>query len=160
LVTGGGLATIAAVVIVLLLGPGTVNGPEAYAVVHNPDGTVTITIKEISAVNALNQRLADLGIRAKAFRADPTCTATVQWLESEWKALDSKIVTENGPAPQITIQPAMIPADATLVLIGQQLVPGRINVLVTLIRRPPPPCMHDVFRLARPPSPGVPPRFP
>jgi hypothetical protein len=163
LVALAGLTVIVAVVIVLAVGTGTVNGPEAYAVVDHPDGTVTITIKEISAVSSLNRRLSDLGIRVKALISNPSCTASIQELEPEWKALYPTIVTQNGPAPQVTIRPDAIPANATLLLVGQQhLIPGKLAVLLTLIRSPAPSCMGNVFRPARPPAPGtgVPPRKP
>ncbi len=161
LVAFAGLAIIAAA-IVLAGGAGTVNGPPAYALVGHPDGTVTITIKEVSGVSSLNQRLVQLGIRAKAYIAEPNCTATVQILEREWKALYPNIVTHDGPAPQVTIRPDAIPADATLLLVGQHVVPGRLDVLLTLIRSPAPTCMKNVFRLAAPPprGTGVPPRQP
>lgn len=123
---------------------------------------MTITIKEISAVPSLNQRLAEVGIRAKAFIANPDCTATIHELEPEWIALYPKIVTQNGPAPQITIRPDAIPANATLLLVGQHVVPGRLDVLLTLVGSPAPPCVHNVFRLATQSAPGtgVPPRKP
>lgn len=155
LVVLAGVAVAAVVAIVLAVGAGTVNSPEAYAVVAHPDGTVTITIKEIPGVSSLNQRLAALKIRAKTFIADPTCTAAIHELEPEWKALYRKIVTQNGPAPQVTIRPAAIPANATLLLIGQHVVPGRLDVLLTLVRSPAPRCIHNVFRLAQPPVPGT-----
>jgi hypothetical protein len=162
LVALAGAAGIAAVAIVFAVGTGTVNSPEAYALVGHPDGTVTITIKEISGVSSLNQRLAALRIRAKSLIADPTCTATVHELGPKWNALYPKIVTQNGPAPQVTIRPDAIPANATLLLIGQHLVPGRLDVLLTLVRSPAPQCVQNVFRLAQPPAPGtgLPPRKP
>jgi hypothetical protein len=150
-----GLAVIAAAAIVLTVGTGTVNSPQAYALVRHSDGTLTITIKEISGVSSLNQRLVALGIRAKAFIANATCTETGQVLQPEWNALYPKIVTQNGPALQVTIRPEAIPAKTVLLLVGQHVVPGRLDVLLTLVRSPAPRCMHTVFRLATPPAPGT-----
>ena len=147
--------------IVLSLGPATGSTPEAFAVVSHSDGTVTITIKEISGIDGLNRRLAELGVKAKAYMADPSCMASAE--ESPgWDALYPKIVVQNGPAPEVTIRPDAIPTDATLLIEGQYVVPGRLDVMVTLVRSPAPSCMHNVLRLAPPPPPGigVPPRQP
>jgi hypothetical protein len=128
------------------------------AVIQNPDGTVHITLKKLSEVDGLNQQVAELGIRVKALRADPGCTATVN--ELDWGQLYPRIVTENGPAPGVTIQPNAIPANDTLLLAAQEITPrvGQpliVTVVLKLVRSPAPDCIGEVLRPAKPPPPGV-----
>ena len=59
LVTGVGIASLTAVILVAL---GTFSAGAAYAVTTNADGTVTITLSQFSALPALNQELAQSGL--------------------------------------------------------------------------------------------------
>jgi hypothetical protein len=156
-VTAAGLSIAATIAVVLVIV--AVNGPQpAYAVSQNSDGTVTITLTEIAGVDGLNQRLAEAGIRAKALLTHPTCWGSVY--QVAFGQLYPQIVTKNGPAPAVTIQPDAIPADNTLVLVTQRM-PRRngrapaIGVLLMLVRSPAPDCIGQVRRAASPPRPGI-----
>jgi hypothetical protein len=47
--------------------------PDAYAVTKNPDGTVTVSIRDVKAVDAANAKLQELGVRAKAVPMTDDC---------------------------------------------------------------------------------------
>ncbi len=73
LAAGGVVLTAAIVAGALLLTAST--SPPAYAVVVNPDGSVTLTIDELIGVSAANARLAKLGVRARVAVIEAGCTA-------------------------------------------------------------------------------------
>jgi hypothetical protein len=120
--------------------------------IENVDSTITATSEEVFAAAGLNEQLAKLGIRAKAMRADPSCSSTVA--EVEWGDLYPRIVIQNHPAPGVTIQPDAIPVDHTLVLAAERTPrPGRqpaIVVRTMLVSGPAPACIGEFLT---PPSP-------
>ncbi len=91
-----GLAAITAGVVIALTA--TSATPPAFAVTNNHDGTATVTLRQISAIGALNARLTALGIRAKAVPVRADCGAKDQVLlgYSHWKtSLDYKVTVGN-----------------------------------------------------------------
>jgi hypothetical protein len=133
----------------------------AYAVTKNSDGTVMITLREILGVSGINQELADLGVRAKAYQMDPTCGSVAT--EVDWTQLFPDIVPKNGPSlsgepASVTIAPAAIPPDTTLILAAREATASGdtgIIVRLMLVDGPPPPCVGMVMRDPSPPAPGV-----
>lgn len=69
---GGGLAA-AAMAGAAVFGLGLWEAPPAFAVAVNADGTVAITLREVSAIAALNKKLAADGIQAKAIPVRAGC---------------------------------------------------------------------------------------
>jgi hypothetical protein len=122
--------------------------------IENADSTITVTCEEVFAVARLNEQLAELGIRAKALRADPTCRSTVD--EVDWGDLYPRIVIQNHPAPGMTFQPDAIPVDQTLVLAAERTPrPGRqpaIVVRTLLVSDPAPACIGVFLKSASPVS--------
>lgn len=120
--------------------------------IENVDGTITLTSEEVFAAAAINEQFAQLGIRARALRADPSCSATVA--EVQWGHLYPRIVIQNHPAPGITIQPDAIPVDHTLVLAAERTPrPGRqppIVVRTVLVGGQAPACIAEFFRRPSP----------
>lgn len=53
----------------------TGNSPPAYAVTKNPDGTVTVSIKDIKAIEPANEKLREFGVRAKAVPMTSDCAS-------------------------------------------------------------------------------------
>ncbi|KAA2252461.1 hypothetical protein F0L68_36085 [Solihabitans fulvus] len=49
------------------------NSPAAYAVTKNSDGTVTVSIKDIKAIDQANAKLREFGVRAKAVPMTANC---------------------------------------------------------------------------------------
>jgi hypothetical protein len=93
-----GLAAMATAA-VLLFGAST--SPPAFAVTRNPDGTVTVSLKDPSGIAGANKKLAAMGVRAQI-------------------AVDAKtppkLVCPGGTAPAITFNPASIPSRQVLMI--------------------------------------------
>jgi hypothetical protein len=68
--TGLGIASLTAAILVAL---GTFSAGAAYAVTTNPDGTITITLSQFSALPALNRELAQDGLPLKAVPVTADC---------------------------------------------------------------------------------------
>ncbi len=157
----GGLGLIA---VILAVGLSTLvfDGRAAFAVTNNEDGTLTITLQEISGVGGLNEQLAALGVRARAYRMDPSCPSVP--MDVSWDQLYPEIVPKNGPTaagetPSVTIAPHMIPNDKTLLLIARGFSPRVgadpiLQVLIMLIRGCAPACVGPVMTTPKPPPPG------
>ena len=87
--------------------------PPAYAVVDNPDGSVTLTIHEVRRFEEATAKLRDRGIPAIAVPLRQNCAETGRGLELPLAAVDFEFT---AGASKITINPDRIPADATVVL--------------------------------------------
>lgn len=77
ILAGGASAAVAATAAVLAFGAAT-TAPPAFAVTDNQDGSVTITLNEITGVSALNAKLASMGIAVRAVPVVSGCNATAQ----------------------------------------------------------------------------------
>lgn len=70
-----GAAALSASMVLIFAGA---SSPPAYAVTTNANGTVTITLNALSAVNALNTRLASAGVHVRVAQVVEGCDAPVQ----------------------------------------------------------------------------------
>ncbi len=77
ILAGGVSAAVAAAVAVLTIGAAT-SAPPAFAVTNNKDGSLTITLNEITGVSALNAELASLGVAIRAVPVVAGCNAPAQ----------------------------------------------------------------------------------
>ncbi len=78
LLVGGATAVAgAATVAVLTIGAATTATP-AFAATSNPNGTVTITLDDLTGVSGLNAKLASMGVAIRAVPVVSGCTATAQ----------------------------------------------------------------------------------
>jgi len=88
--------------------------PRAFAVTRNPDGTVTVNLRQPSGIAGANAKLAAMGVRAKI-------------------ALDMKtppeLVCPGGTAPTITFDPASIPSGEEVVIAPGQSGAGNAAAL-------------------------------
>lgn len=132
---------LAAVVIGLSRG----GGASAYAVVANPDGTVTVTINELVGVEPANERLQQLGVPARIPPVTAGCTTSSADLRSarltpEQSRKAFEPIGGNG-AYSVRIDPKGIPAGDTLVLRAYELPSGLISMKALLIEGPAPSCL-------------------
>ena len=97
-----GVAAIATAAAVLL---GASTSPPAFAVTRNPDGTVTVSLKQPSGIAGANRQLAAMGVRAQIAAQAKT---------------PPKLVCPGGTAPTVTFDPARIATRHVLVI-----TPGR-----------------------------------
>ena len=121
------------------------------ALIQNPDGTITVVKEEVFSVDVLNARLAELGVRAAAVRADPDCTATIK---DAWGDLYPRIVKQDS-SPGVTFDPDAIPADRTLVLATEcddrrPSRPPRLVMRVTMVRGPAPTRVGEILNRVKP----------
>jgi hypothetical protein len=77
ILTGGATAAAAVTAAVVAISAAT-TAPPAFAVTGNQDGSVTITLNEITGVSGLNGELASMGIAVRAVPVVSGCTATAQ----------------------------------------------------------------------------------
>ncbi|SFR13317.1 hypothetical protein SAMN04488564_103991 [Lentzea waywayandensis] len=87
--------------------------PPAYAVVDNPDGSVTLTIREVQRFEEATAKLRERGIPAIAVPLREGCVETGRSLKVPVAAVDFEFTAKES---KITITPDGIPPDATVVL--------------------------------------------
>jgi hypothetical protein len=118
--------------------------PAAYAVTKNPDGTVTITLRQFSALPALNRELAKEGLPLKAVPATVHCAfnpapplprASVPFVPSE-QPLALR------PSDTITIDTSATPKGVVGV-IGAGRNAGGLSLLYSGGRDPGPSCINS-----------------
>jgi hypothetical protein len=76
LATGGLVSAAVLAAVVLTLSAST--SPPAYAVIVHRDGTVSLTLNELVGVGPANERMAELGVRARLVRTEHGCTDTAK----------------------------------------------------------------------------------
>jgi hypothetical protein len=100
ILAGGATAAVAATAAVLAIGAAT-TAPSAFAVTDNQDGSVTITLNEITGVSAFNTKLASMGIAVRAVPVVSGCTATAQVVgpDGGLEPASTLAVTQLPPTP-------------------------------------------------------------
>jgi hypothetical protein len=127
------------------------------ALVENPDGSITIPIQDLYAVDDVDRRFTELGVRARVLQVDPHHATVVN--ELDWSDLYPQIVPGNGPDPWITLRPDAIPTGTTLLLVVQELQDPRgadagKAARIMLVGNPAPERIGPVFR-----APKLPPKL-
>jgi hypothetical protein len=133
LITAGALATAAVAAAAILAATVTTSTP-AYAVTSNSDGTVTVTLKDISALNGLNAELARDGLRAKAIPLAADCPT---------RGFPNRMPAGTNPSTYtITIVPADIPAGYTAIVAVAKNASGQITLVQGAWPNPGPSCIN------------------
>lgn len=78
MLAGGTAAAVAAASAAVLAMSAATTAPPAFAVTNNPDGSVTITLNELTGVSALNAKLASMGVAVRAVPVVSGCKAPAQ----------------------------------------------------------------------------------
>lgn len=114
----------------------------AFAVTKNADGTVDVTLSDLSDLSALNQKLAQDGIPVTAVPISTSCPTTT-------------VITnpsgDSGPSPQAsqpatdvaTVDPSQIPTGDVGVLGVSQTASGQITLLFGDTTAPAPSCVNS-----------------
>ena len=131
--TIAGVALIAATVaVVLSLTAASTNvTQEAYAVTQNTDGSVTLTLSELTGIDGANRELAALGVRARIARRDSACTQRGVLIPPARVAgglpgmVEPQRFGEGLGGALWIIHPSAIPPGDTLLLTGELLNGGR-----------------------------------
>jgi hypothetical protein len=135
LITTTALATGGVVATVVLAFSASTSAPPAYAVTTNADGTVTVTLNDISAITGLNAELARDGVNARAIPMTASCPSHAPL-----------VMMPAGTDPStytMTIVPSMIPAGSTAVLAAGQTASGQVELLQGAARPPVPACVNS-----------------
>lgn len=113
--------------------------PPAYAVTRNDDGSVTVTIRELAAIEPANAKLRELGVRV---RAVPQTTDCPTLAPSRFHRGSSYPVPELTGADTVTIAPA-IPEGYTVLLSMADDQDGGVLLGSLPVRDPAPSCVLD-----------------
>jgi hypothetical protein len=134
LITGTALATAGVVAAIVLAISASASAPPAYAVTTNRDGTVTVTLKDVQAITALNAELTRDGIAARAVPLTADCPI---------HGFPNPMPTGTNPSTYtITIVPAQIPAGYTAVLAVGENASGQIALAQGAFPSPVPVCFN------------------
>jgi len=94
----------------------------AYAVTQNPDGTVSVSVSQSSAIDAANAKLTALGVRVVVVPARAGCpnfdsvTVHNQDLDLDHGSVWVAVGGQNGQISSITVNAKGVPKDETMVL--------------------------------------------
>jgi len=143
-VAGLGLAFAAALAAVVI-GLSSGGGSAAYAVTTNPDGTVTVTIRELAGVRGADQKLASLGVPVRVVRSEAGCRVRPGDYESARLSPEqfqriSKLSRAPGSAA-IVITPSAIPPGDTVVIGARNISPGAVGLQTAIYRGATPTCL-------------------
>jgi hypothetical protein len=139
-----GLA-LAAALTAIVIGLSSTGGTPAYAVLSNPDGTITVTIRELVGVKGADEKLASLGVPVHVVRSEAGC----QVRSGEYKVprispeLFQRISKLAGPAGSaaLVITPSAIPAGDTVVIGAREPGPGAVGLQTVIYEGTTPPCL-------------------
>lgn len=100
MLAGGTTAAVAAgTAAVLAIGAAT-TAPPAFAVANNQDGSVTITLNDLTGVSGLNAKLASMGVAIRAVPVVSGCNAPAQ-----------VVGPDGGLQPASTLAVSQLPTD-------------------------------------------------
>jgi hypothetical protein len=124
-------ALIAAAVLIL---SGSQAAP-SYAVTLEPDGSVHVTINQITGVAAANARLRQLSIHTiVVVPMSATCTSHPDL---------SYMGVAKRPAPDVRLIPTRLPPDTTIILAAEQIGPNKVEMAFGRITGGAPPCVSS-----------------
>ena len=123
--------------------------PPAFAVTDNSDGTITVTLREISAVSGLNAEFARRGLDARAVPFSATCP-----VKGYANALPART---NFNTFSITLDPRRIPGGWTAVVAATQTASGTVKLTVGSVPSPAPACFSTEIPTRLPLKGPVPP---
>jgi hypothetical protein len=133
-VAAGASVGLAATAVALVL-TFAVASPPAFAVTSNPDGTITITLNELSAVGALNAKLAAMGVNVRAVPVVAGCKAPARIAGSD--SPPATLLANTSGFASVTVS-TNIPAGQTLVLAASD---GGLHGFGQIIQGPIPSCV-------------------
>ncbi len=136
IMTAGAAAVAVATLAVALVLSATTSTPPAYALTSNADGSVTVTIHDLTtAIPALNARFAQMGIDETVIPVQANCATP--------GPVDYPGATTSET---LTISPGrknLAPGDAG-VLAAEQLPDGKVAMFVGAMKPPLPSCFSNV----------------
>lgn len=134
--TAGAAALVAALVL-----SATTNTAPAYALTHNPDGSITITLHNLTTgIPQLNARLKEMGIDFTVIPVTPNCPTSTPGLDAGPGSLSETITlgTQN-----------MEPAGVNGYLAAERLADGQIALGIGGRKAPLPTCFSPTLMKVR-----------
>ena len=140
LVAAGSVGLAGAVV----LGVNTIGaGSPAYAVTRGSDGTIAVSLRDISGVKGANKELRKLGVPAVAVPMSRDCAAKVIPDDRARGQGSATASSEIGGSGSVTFDAGSIPAGDTMVL-AARASDQQISLAATVVRGPAPACVPDL----------------
>lgn len=128
------------------------SGAPAYAVTPNDDGTVTISINQMTGLDGANLALHNLGDRVVVVPVRPGCPPigslpVAKPVPGQETSLRIGVREHDGGNGTVTVDAHGVPAGDTMVVAAEQTAQG-VQVASVLISGPAPRCVSDL-----PPTP-------
>jgi hypothetical protein len=114
----------------------------AFAVTKNPDGTVAITLSDLSDLPALNQKLAQDGVPVTAVPISTSCSATGAITNPSGEGMPGTQASQDA-TNLVTIDPSQIPSGDVGVLGASQTASGQVTLLFGDTTAPAPSCLNS-----------------
>jgi hypothetical protein len=130
---GMAVATAAAVTGVVVFTGGSSPAP-AFAVTSGVDGSVTLTLSDLSGISGANARLAQLGVHARIVPMTTTCPDQVDV---------SYVGIDEHPAPTIHLVPSEIAPGTTILLAAKETGPNSVTMAIGRVTGLPPACVSS-----------------
>jgi hypothetical protein len=140
------LTAAGAGVAVIVISASSTTAP-AYAVTRNPNGSVSVTLRRLSAIADVNARLKALGVRAVVTRTGSECSSVPTEIVrvSPVNVSPSTAPGDMSPTQQVTV-PGSTSArpDALHVLIALRSAGGRVALVQGQSNAPVPSCVREI----------------
>ncbi len=133
-----GIAGLATAGVLALTG-----APPAFAVTKNADGTVNVSLSDLSDLPALNQELAQDGIPVTAVPISASCSATGALNNPSGEQMPSISAGHQEPSDVVTIDPSQIPSGDIGVLGASLAASGQIELVFGETTPPAPSCLNS-----------------
>ncbi len=114
----------------------------AFAVTKNPDGTIAITLSDLSDLPALNQKLAQDGVPVTAVPISASCPVTAATTNPSGEGMPSTQASQET-TDVVTIDPSQIPSGDVGVLGASQTASGQVTLLFGDTTPPAPSCLNS-----------------
>ena len=115
----------------------------AFAVTKNPDGTVAVTLSDLSDLPALNQTLAQDGVPVTAVPISTSCSATGAISNPSGESTPNISADHQEATDVVTIDPSQIPSGDIGVLGASQTASGQVTLLFGDTTPPAPSCLNN-----------------
>jgi hypothetical protein len=148
ILTGTVLGTAGAAAAVVVALTTTTTAP-AFAVTDNTDGSITVTLREISALSGLNAEFARRGLNARALPMSASCPT-----KGFGNALPAGT---NFNTFTITLDPRDVPDGYTAVVAATQTASGKVELVQGAVPPPVPACLNTEIPTRVPLKGPVPP---
>jgi hypothetical protein len=140
------LTAVGAGVAVIAISASSTTAP-AYAVTRNSDGSVSVTLRQLSAIADVNARLKELGVQAVVTRTGGECSSVPTKIVrlSPVRVSPSTAPGASWSTKQVTI-PGSSPAPPGVVhvLIARRNAGGRIALVQGQSNAPVPACVREI----------------